>query len=476
MSRRTSPLFLVIGALVIVAGLLIGLILTDTISLGNDRAPRVPAQPSAPALGSTVTIFDDAGDPALVFVTSDFSSAAAPAPDSDQIRSWVTVGITNRTTAPVRMSPNTMLGFIDTWGAYQSIDVVDASDTPVSSAAFNIESEQTISLRLRVQLPSTSQPDLLVFDRASHFAVLVAFNGAVDGVGQTVMTAAIPTTDTSWLAPQSGELTVTDLQSAARTTGRGIRIWKENTQTAAITLTFHNIQDGRTFWSPDRVSVVDRLGRVYVAYPGPVSAEFSTPDTTGTISPYLVPANTTVRLTLSYDVPPGTEMQWAVIGAGRAEHVVAITPTGEPTLAYSNDLVQMLDLASTNCAPYSDWSNRAHEALATLDSVLSADMSAITPGQLRELSNTLRSEGSALVAADTPEQKGFSESEWLEAIMVQTADKLDAAAGQLDLDPSLSPAVGPSTIDDLVAMRDQFATRLGTLDGFISTGCGDLFG
>jgi hypothetical protein len=80
------------------------------------------------------------------------------------------------------------------------------------------------------------------------------------------------------------------------------------------------------------------------------------------------------------------------------------------------------------------------------------------------------------VSGDTPEQAGFTESGWLRTIMEQTADKLDEAAAQLDIDPLLKPAIDPIAVDDLVAMRDQFATQLSTMDGFISTGCGDLFG
>ena len=89
-----------------------------------------------------------------------------------------------------------------------------------------------------------------------------------------------------------------------------------------MTLTFTNIQDGRYFWSPDRVSVVDRLGRMYVAYPGPVNAAMATPGTTGSIAQNLISARSTVRLTLRYDVPVGTDLSYVLISVGRAEYVV----------------------------------------------------------------------------------------------------------------------------------------------------------
>ena len=193
MSRHLDRLSLLLVALILLVGGVAALILTDTISLSQDTAPSVPAAIAAPPVGSTVTIYDDAGDPALVFQTSEFQTSDQPLPNQSVNRYWVIVAITNRTTAPVRISPNTMLGIIDSWGAYHGLAVVDTNDELQSSSAFDLVPAETRSLRLRVDLLITAQPDLLVFDRASHFAVLAAFNDAIAGVGQTIATASLPT-------------------------------------------------------------------------------------------------------------------------------------------------------------------------------------------------------------------------------------------------------------------------------------------
>jgi hypothetical protein len=476
MTRKPDRLSLLLIALIVLIGAVAALILTDTVILNQDRAPSVPAANAVPPVGSTVTIYDDAGDPALIFQTSNFQTADQPLASLNILRHWVTVTITNRTSAPVHISPNTMLGIIDSWGAYQGLAVVDDNDGLLSSASFDLAAAESRTLRLRVELPTTARPDLLVFDRASHFAVLASFNESIAGVGQTTATAAIPTQFTSWLAPQAGELTVNSLDAAAEHTDRGFRLWDEDTQTAQVTLTFTNIQDGRYFWSPDWVAVVDQLGRMYVAYPGPVNAGMATPGATGSIAQNLVPAHSTVRLTLHYDVPLGTKLAYVLINAGRAEYVIAAQSAGDSNLAYSNDQIAMLNLASGSCTSYADWSNRAHETLSRLDQVLSSDLSTMTAKDLRAAAQSLRVDGSGLFSGDTFEQGGFSESSWLQQVMAQTADKLDEAAAQLETNPALTPSIDPTTVDDLVAMRDQFATRLTTLDGFVSTGCGDLFG
>lgn len=476
MSRQIDRLTIGLIALIVLIAVIATAFWTGALSLDQASAPSVPPPVAAPPIGTTVTIYDNSGAPALTFQTSDFSTSPQPQADSGLVRSWVTVATTNHNAAAVRISPNTMFGIIDTWGAYQGLEVVDANDVAASAASFDLAPDATATLRFRVDLPATASPDLLVFDRASHFAVLAALHEAIAGVGQSFATAAIPTTDTSWLAPQSGELTITDLDPAETRTNRGVRLWQDDTQTAQVTIRFTNTQNGRFFWSRDRVSVVDRLGRVYVAYPGPINTASATPGATGSISQNLVPAHSTVQLTLSYEVPLGTEIAYVVIAAGKAEYVIAEQPSGDANLAYANDQVAMLSAASGNCTSYADWSNRAHASLDQLDAVLTQDLNAMTAAQLHQSAASLRSAASALIAGDAPDQSGFSESGWLAAIMNQTADTLDEAAANLTAQLGINPVIDPTVIDDWLAMRDQFATRLTTLDGFVSTGCGDLFG
>ena len=476
MSRQIDRLSIGLIALIVLIAGIATAFWTGALSLDQASAPSVPPPVAAPPIGTTVTIYDNSGAPALTFQTSDFSTSPQPQADSGHVRSWVTVATTNHNAAAVRISPNTMFGIIDTWGAYQGLEVVDANDVAASAASFDLAPDATATLRFRVDLPATASPDLLVFDRASHFAVLAALHEAIAGVGQTFATAAIPTTTTSWLAPQAGELTVSDLDPAASRTNRGIKIWKDDAQTAQVTIRFTNTQDGRIYWSPERVSLVDHLGQVYVAYPGPVNAASATPGATGSISPSLVPAHSTVQLTLQFDVPLGTQIAWVVISAGKAEYVIAAEPVGDANLAYANDQVTMLNAASGSCTPFADWSNRAHTALDQLDAVLTQDLNSMTAAQVHQAASDLRTAAGALTAGDTPDQAGFSESGWLAAIMNQIAETMDEAAANLTAQPGLSPVIDPTVIDDWVAMRDQFATRLTTLDGFVSTGCGDLFG
>ena len=220
----------------------------------------------------------------------------------------------------------------------------------------------------------------MVWSDGVDFAVLTAFDGVVPAVGQPLLASAKPTLVTSWLAVPAGILTVTDLNSNARTSSRGPKIWNKDHQYASLTITFRNTQSGRFLWSPDSVTIVDQLGRGYLS-----RVDFnqsSGPDATPQAAKSaMVPPNSTLRLSLEYMVPLGTEIRYVVISEGASLTVVAATAqsSDDPNLAYNNDLVQMLDLAASECVPYADWSTRAHSALAGLDTVLTTDLAGTPP-------------------------------------------------------------------------------------------------
>ena len=200
--------------------------------------------------------------------------------------------------------------------------------------------------------PRPDQPALLIWADGADFAVLAAFNGVVPAVGQPLLASAKPTLVTSWLAVPAGILTVTDLNSNAHTTTRGPKLWNKDRQYASLTITFRNTQSGRFRWSPDSVTIVDQLGRGYQSKVDAIQAPTNTATPAAANSASRYTPNSTVRLSVEYKVPPGTEIRYVVVSDGASMTVVAATAQSadDPNLAYNNDLVQMLDLAA------SEWS------------------------------------------------------------------------------------------------------------------------
>jgi len=474
-SRRHRNLIVAL-VILLVLGLLGALIDSGGLTIRQKRVPAIPLPTALPAIGDNTSIHDSAGKPLLTFLTSDYEPAATPTSDK-QSSSRMLLTITNRSASAIHIRPAAAIALVDTWGARRPIDVINDSGQIVNPAAFDLGSTESRALRLSADLPPTDQPALLIWSDGADFAVLTAFNGVVPAVGQPLLASAKPTLVTSWLAVPAGILTITDLNSNARTTARGPKLWNKDRQYASLTVTFRNTQSGRFRWSPDSVTIVDQLGRGYQSRVDATQA----PANTATPPPAnsaLIPPNSTVRLSVEYKVPLGTEIRYVVISEGASMTVVAATgqSADDPNLAYNNDLVQMLDLAASKCVPYSGWSGRAHTALAGLDSVLTTDLAATTPlasGDLRAQAQTLATAATTLPNEDTPTQAGFSESEWLASILSTAARTLTDQANAMEPNPGVA-AVDPAALQPLLDLRDQFATRLTGMDSFFSTGCGDI--
>ena len=458
---------------VIVAISTIALFATNTVHLRQARTPNLAMATALPVSGDTVTLYGTSGSPALTFQTTAIETDIQPYPTLDLVRSRFSVSITNETGGSLHIDPNLSFGVVDSWNTSNALVQIDDQDEVTDGAAFDLTRGQSRTIRFRLDLHSTAQPMLLTYHSGNHFAVLYSFQPDLPGVGTQVLTAGIPTQSSSWLAVPEGNLTVTSAVGAASTTDRGLRIWDTDAQTASITLTFTNLQAGSIAWTLKRVTLVDQLGQAFDTYP--TLATTGTP--TATESGASIPAHTGVQVRLAFTVPLGTRIDWIVIDAGESETVVAASSWGEPNLAYNNDLIAMLGNASANCQPYSDWSTRAHQSLASLDLVLQSDLdsaAAWSPDQLRVQAQTFQLLATDLTSKDTLAQSGFSESAWLASILNSAADDFIKAAETRERDPSISWAVDPGNVSDLVTQRDHFATRLGAMDSFVSTGCGDI--
>ena len=200
MARYLNRTTLLLAIIVLLLPTVYGLFATNTLVLQQAHVPEEAAPTSLPHPGETTTVYDDAGDPALVFQVADVVEGQVN-PNRDTLRTSLQIAISNQTSAPVHINPNTMLGVIDTWGAYQSLSVIDAQGNPASSASFELAAGTSQTLFVQVDLPPTAQPNLLVYDAATHFAVLLTVQDAIAGSNQPIMTAAIPTRPSSWPAP-----------------------------------------------------------------------------------------------------------------------------------------------------------------------------------------------------------------------------------------------------------------------------------
>jgi hypothetical protein len=475
MPRFLNKTTLVLASVIMVVGIVGGLFATSTLTLRQDKTEQIPAPTALPATGDIVTLYANDGSAWIQFQTSDYEPDITPYDNLDIVRTRVRLTIKVVGAAVAHIRPNNSIAFIDSWGAYRSAVVIDDADHVADSMSFDLKSGEERTIGLRLDLPSTDNPALLIWNGIDRFAVLSAFDGVIAGAGEEILKAALPTYQSAWIAVPGGNLTVSKLESAAKTTSRGAKLWREDHQFASVAITFQNTQSGRIMWSPDSVTIVDQLGRSYRSYVN--AARPSGTPAVAEADPALIPAGSTVQLTLGYEVPLGTDIRYVVIAEGGSMSVVATVPTGDANMVYNDNLVRMLQKASASCAPYADWSARAHAALGQIDTLLTLDLgisATMTPGELRARAQVLRSTGSDLESRDTYEQSGFSESVWLKSVLTQTADTLVSAADARDTDPGITWSVDPGQVATLFGIRDQFATRLAGMDSFFSTGCGDI--